>query len=196
MVAAALENQVAQHAIILQEHGRRLTEIQGDIHEMRRSNGDISEMFGKIMAASTHTADQVVELSTTLRTHTQQVDRRFTEAREEQGRVCALKHGPIEQRFINIESGREKIEKKVEDMGENTKITYIRDLEKQLTDSRERQTLTQTHKFEWKKLWFTAVVGLVMLVAGGLSTYFVTIASQKAVVKQAPPQVVAPSANR
>ena len=166
-----IEVTVAKHGMLLGEHGRMLGEIKQELNQQREGNGEIAEMFGKIMAATTHTADQVVVFDTTLRTHAQQVDRRLTELKVDQDRICALKHGAIEQRLSDVETGKENILKKVEDMGENTKITYIRRLEGELNSARSNNEAVKVRKFEWSKLWFTAVVGLLVAIASVMATY-------------------------
>ena len=189
--ADSLETTVIKHGFVLDQHGQALkeikVEIQGvreelknDIHEIRQGNGDVAEMFGQIMSATTHTANQVVALNSTLSSHTQQVDSRFTELRLEQDKMCALKHGAIEQRLGTVEQGRTEIARKIEDMSENSKVFYIRDLESKLKETRTSQMVLKSQKFEWNKFWVSAGIGIIMLLLGSAATYVVTVSSHRA----------------
>ncbi|MFA4971399.1 MAG: hypothetical protein WC683_02215 [bacterium] len=181
-----LETTVAKHSVILAAHGRELKEIKEGLQGVRDSGGEITEMFGKIMAATTHAADGVIALNSTLTSHTQQVDRRFTEMKLDQDRVCSLKHGGIEQRLGAVEQGKTDITKKLEDMSENSKVFYIRDLESKLGAAHASQMVLKTQKFEWSKARFTAVVGLAMLIVGSVATYAVNVAVARTTSKPVP----------
>lgn len=169
---------VAQHDVMLKEHGRRLDEIKADLTAYKESNGEIAEMFGKIMAATTHAADQVVALDGTVKSLSTQVDRRLTEMKINQDGICALKHGALEQRLLNVEHTKEAITKRVEDMGDVTKVTYIRQLEAERDEAKKaaEQVVAdvKTRKFEWSKIIFTSVIALLVAVASVLGTYALT----------------------
>jgi len=182
----ALAEVVARHGVMLEQHGVSIVEIKNDMHQMREGHGDIAEMFGKIMAATTHTADQTVAFDSTLKAHAAQVDRRFAEMRMDQDRVCALKHGALEHRMGTVEQGKVEIAKKFEDMGEITKITYIHNLEAQRDTALNAISAKDNRRFEWKKLYFGAIIGLVSLVVGAALTYAVGAASHKTEAKPAP----------
>lgn len=177
---------VARHGGMLDQHGIEIREVRTELRQMREGHGEIAEMFGKVMAATTHTADLFMSFDTTLKAHVQQVERRFAELRVDQDRVCALKHGALEQRIGSVEQGKVEIAKKFEDMGEITKITYLHNLEAQRDTALSEVAAMQTRKFEWKKLYFGAVIGLISLVVGAALTYAVGSASHKTETKPAP----------
>jgi hypothetical protein len=177
---------VARHGGILDQHSIDIHEVKSELRQMRDGHRDIAEMFGKVMAATTHTADLFMSIDTTLKAHAQQVDRRFAEMRVDQDRVCALKHGALEQRIGTFEQGKMEIAKKFEDMGEITKITYLHNLESQRDAALKEVATMETRKFEWKKLYFGAMIGIVSLVLGSALTYAVSAASRSVEASPAP----------
>jgi hypothetical protein len=79
-----------------------------------------------------------------------------------------------------LEEGDERIERKVEDMSEISKIHMIQDLKSQVDEYKKQLHVVRVTKTSWRKYWISIIVGIIMCILGATTTYWVNVATHRA----------------
>jgi len=167
-----------KHNIRLVNHEVLLKSLDLEAKDNRAFVRGLSKTFGEILAATNEIkighvdlksgyqriVDKLVLIDSTIKQCDEKWGERLTEHKIDSQRVCSLHRATFEQRIGTLEKIDDKTDdriRRVEDMGENSKIRYIGELQAELQGQK-------TKWFSWKLAVFSSVVGLLCAAAGVL----------------------------
>jgi hypothetical protein len=159
----SIQDQVLQQAIDIERLNERVAAID-------RNQSDSLRLLEKILQANTDVANHLAALDAKLGTHMDDVARRFAEQRKDLGDICTLRHEQVDRRFEGLERKDERVGEQIQQMGEITKIRYIKQLQAELKKQDVQIREKESRQHGWRKYWVSTVVGLV----AAIITAFVT----------------------
>jgi hypothetical protein len=141
---------------------------------------DTASMFNKILLSSREIANQIVALDGQMKDSIQAMWNRLAEQRRDLQANCDIRHHHVDRRIDKLEEGDERIERKVEDMSEISKIHMIQDLKSQVDEYKKQLHVVRVTKTSWRKYWISIIVGIIMCILGATTTYWVNVATHRA----------------
>lgn len=141
---------------------------------------DTASMFNKILLSSREIANQIVALDGQMKDSIQAMWNRLAEQKRDIQSGCDIRHHQVDRRIDKLEEGDERIERRVEDMSEVSKIHMIQDLQSQVEEYRKQRHSERVAKRDWRKYWVSALVGIIMCLLGAGATYWVNVATHRA----------------
>jgi hypothetical protein len=167
------ERKLLEHDQTLRSLDKRVGGIEEKVGLMALERTGIASMFEHITDATNILGSKFDKFS-------ERVDQKFTEQSKAFSDICALRHKDVDRRIDKLEEHGDVTDDRIADMGENTKITYIKKLQEELHDSRVTQIESKKLKHEWQKWVAGALFGIVMAALSAFITYKLNVATFKA----------------
>jgi uncharacterized coiled-coil protein SlyX len=163
------ESRIDAHSDLLTKQGAKIETMREQLDRSNLDFGEVHEMFGRIISEHQHTASAITENAHATKLLAVTVDNRFREFRDDFDKRCVLKHQRVDETLARLERSEDRFDKQLDDMSENSKITYIKKLQSDIVDLKQDKTEHKAEVSYWRRYIIATVVGLVSLFIGALA---------------------------